>query len=339
MRFLQYETGPNDRDRRLDRVLRTFLPDTELGELYKAIRKGLIRINDKKTAQNYRIQEHDVISVAEFLVHPDGSRKDMEPGDVGRELEILFRNSQLLVINKPYDIPVQKAQKGQLSLDDIIRARYRPEDHSLSFNPGPLHRLDKKTTGVLCFSQNLTGARTFSELIQSHEVTKTYVALLSGVLDHDETWTDFITKADQDDHTPKGFHTVSVSESAGPEGKESITMVHSIATGSHKGNPLTFAVIRILTGRTHQIRSQCAAHGYPLLGDTAYGGPAIKASQDFFLHALTLSFPPDTSLDIPEEIRAPLPEAFKTFIAANFDGENRRKIDFFTLQPYNITTD
>jgi len=340
MRFLQYETGANDTDRRLDRVLRRFLPETELGELYKAIRKGLIRVNEKKTTQNYRIQEHDVIGVAEFLIqgnHPAKEQKAITQPQI--DLEILFRNQQLLVINKPYDIPVQKAQKNQLSLDEIIRKQYRPEDNSLSFTPGPLHRLDRKTTGILCFSQNLTGARTFSTLIQSHDVAKTYVALLSGRLTEDATWKDYIGKDGDSEGASSAFHTVSVSATADEAGKESITMVHPIAFGSWKGKPVTFAEIQILTGRTHQIRSQCASHGFPLLGDTAYGGPAITAPQDFFLHAIRLRFPPDSSLQVPPIITAPLPGAFHDFITVLFDGENQQKIDFFTHQSYNSCTD
>ncbi len=344
MRFLQYKTGQDDTDRRLDRVLRKFLPDMGLGELYKAIRKGLIKINGHKTTQNHHIEEGDVIEIAEFLT-AGSSASPKAPGNSFQSeknsipLEILFRNEQILIINKPYDIPVQKAARGEKSLDDIVRSQYSSPDTSLSFSAGPLHRLDKKTTGVLCFSQNLQGAREFSSLIQNHRITKTYVALLSGRLETEQTWTDFISKNDETD----GFKTVSVNTTADhTNAKESITMVTPLLAGttvrSGKKTDVTLARINILTGRTHQIRSQCSAHGYPLLGDTAYNGGKPNPGQDFFLHALTLTFPQESHLG-PTVVTAPLPAAFTAFLTTIFDSQSLEKIDFFKIQPYNESTD
>ncbi len=347
MRFLQYETGTNDIDRRLDRVLRRFLPELGLSEMYKALRKGFIRINNKKTSQNYHIAEGDIIFIADFLTSKNSSTSAADTVQKNTlPLEVLFKNDQILIINKPYDIPVQKARKGELSLDDTVRTRFPPSENSLSFSPGPLHRLDKKTTGVLCFSQNLQGARIFGELLQSHQIQKKYLALLCGQVTEKHTWTDYIeknTSSPDTQNSRKGtassFHTVSVTTDTTASGKKSTTIVTPLVTGFFDDTPLTLAEITILTGRTHQIRSQCASHGYPLLGDTAYGGKSITAKQDFFLHSYSLTFPEGILAETEQTITASLPPPFFSFISKVFSPESLQKIDFLPFQSYNNIAD
>ena len=191
---------------------------------------------------------------------------------------------------------------------------------SLSFKTGPLHRLDRKTTGLLAFSQNLQGAQCFSEKIKSHEIQKVYLALLEGNLTENQIWEEKIDKSEISNE--KGtrrkdsgrFHTVSVNSD---EGKMAHTEVTPLSHGLFWGKDVTLARVLIKTGRTHQIRAQAGFHGFPLLGDTAYGSGKIdskKWGQDFFLHASELHFPPDNPLNLPEKISAPLPKAFENIL-------------------------
>ena len=68
MDFVDFSVGKNDEDRRLDKVIRLFLKDAPLSQIYKLLRKGLIRVNQKKSNPDYRIQQNDVISIADFLL-------------------------------------------------------------------------------------------------------------------------------------------------------------------------------------------------------------------------------------------------------------------------------
>ena len=113
----------------------------------------------------------------------------------------------------------------------------------------------------------------------------------------------------------EGFHTVSVNSS--DEGKFAHTEVEPVSYGVFNGKDVTLARVLITTGRTHQIRSQCAYHGFPLLGDTAYGGTKIDSKrfgQDFFLHAAELYFPKDNPLGLPEKIITEFPKSFTQII-------------------------
>jgi 23S rRNA pseudouridine955/2504/2580 synthase len=310
MEFSKFEAGPGDDGRRIDRVLRHFLPDESLSSLYSAIRKGLIRINDKRIKPETHIFQGDVLSVADFLLSTKNS--DVKKGFEENILpyEIIFRNEHFLVINKPYDIPVQQAQSNGRSLAETVAAYYKsvssiPE--SLSFTPGPLHRLDRKTTGVLFFSWSLEGARWFSRQISAHMLEKKYLALVQGNFITAEEWEDFIEK---EEDSSLSFHTVRIVKASG---KRAQTKAEPVASGKYCGIPVTLVKFSISTGRMHQIRAQSSFHGFPLLGDVSYGGIAVHEKQDFFLHSYEICIP-DNKLGLPQSLKAPLPAVFNSML-------------------------
>ena len=314
MEFTTFYAGKDDDGRRLDRVARYFLPEENLSKLYQSIRSGFIKVNKKKSKPEYRISEGDEIAVAAVLLSKTKAETESDNGQkklffpAFEKNNILFQNDYVLIINKPYDICVQ----GKNSLAEQAAALWKQESHngqSLSFTPGPLHRLDRKTTGVLVFSRNLQGAQWFSNAFACHTVKKTYLALLEGRLPEKSFWQDFIKK--EENRSTQAFHTVSASAVQTEKSLNAVTEAEPVSYGTYYGKDITLALIGIQTGRTHQIRSQCALHGFPLLGDTAYGGIKITESQDFFLHAYQLEIPQNNPLGIPSKITA--------FISTNFN--------------------
>ena len=359
MDFKTFKAGKDDDGRRLDKVLRRFLSGENLSSLYKSLRKGLIKVNGKKCPGEFRLSEGDEIKVADFLLPPQvlaneknesySPRESSEKESKFIESITIFKNESLLILNKPYDIPVQPSSSSKVaSLAEIIQKDYEisHKNTSLSFRTGPLHRLDRKTTGLIAFSQNLEGAKWFSEKIKSHEIQKVYLALLEGKLTEKAVWEENIQKVESGKlKTESGklkaesfsfgkisgfeeagnfetkrlqgaFHTVSVS--SGGDGKAAYTEVTPISHGIFNKKSVTLARILIKTGRTHQIRAQAAFHGFPLLGDTAYGSQKIDAKkfgQEFFLHAAELHFPKDNPLGLAESITAPIPQSFEKLLA------------------------
>lgn len=313
MDFKDFNTGINDEGRRLDKVIRTFLSEVKLSDLYKLIRKGLIKINQKKTSPDYRIQKNDVISIAEFLLQEE--KDSAVPEKIECELlEIVFQNDHILIINKPYDINVHQDKN---SLEQTVKNYYlnhlKKNDNSLSFVPGPLHRLDKKTTGLLAFSLSHKGALWFTQNIQNHAIVKNYYAVLEGKIENKQVWEDYISNENESEN---GFYKVTAhsSKEEKSDSKKAITIVNPVDYGTYKGKSVTFADIQIKTGRKHQIRSQSALHNFPLIGDTVYGGTKINEKQDFFLCAYKLTFPSDNPLNLPDEIKISVPENFMDFL-------------------------
>lgn len=323
MDFTHFSAGTDDGGRRLDKIVRRFMPEESLSSLYKYIRKGLVKLNGKKCAGNTRTEAGDDIQIASFLVKRieiAAPKKDSFPRPAALpEQLVVLRTNDILFLNKPYDVPVHPASDGNAgaALSEIVQADYdffHEKQESLSFRTGPLHRLDRKTTGLIAFSQSLAGAQWFSETLRDRSVEKVYLGIVQGTMEGTQHWRDTIQKNER--IPANAFHTVSVHDGNG-SGKHSETLASPVAYGICAGMNVTLVEFTIKTGRTHQIRSQCAFHGFPLLGDTAYAGARIDSAEygyDFFLHAHRLAFRGDVLPGIPNEVTAPLPPNFKKML-------------------------
>jgi len=282
--------GPDDQDKRIDRILRTILPSLSLGIIYREIRKGRIRINSKKTDASNRISSGDSIEIHNSLLQP--LKKDIENIKIqGKEstvinrdngpLEIIFENDMILALNKPAGVAVHSGRRNKnrstpgesgVSLDEIVKTRYQNiTGRSLSFSPSPLHRLDKNTSGIILFGKSIEGARIITELLREKKIRKKYIALLDGYLETPVKWVDFLSH-----DTDKG---VAVNRSPESGGKKAVTRAEPLL---HSKNQ-TLAAVEIETGRYHQIRKQCALHGHPLSCDIKYGS-SCKEKGSYILH-------------------------------------------------------
>jgi 23S rRNA pseudouridine955/2504/2580 synthase len=279
-------TGENDKDRRLDRILRKALPGHPLALIHRLLRRGQVLVNDKPAKAHDRIDCGMKISIPSLndaqknnTLH---SRKDTKAVLKFEKSLILWQGSGLLAINKPPGLAVH----GPDSLDTMVNTYLADKlPPSLSFKPGPLHRLDKPSSGIVVFSENIDGARLFSELLRERKVKKTYLAIVKGTVKNEEIWHDELVR----DHEKK--KTFISREKTGS--KTAVTKITPLA--AEGGYSLIKA--EIATGRTHQIRAQASAHGYPLAGDVKYGG---HGKGSFFLHAWKLEF-------LEYTIEAPLP--------------------------------
>lgn len=301
MDFLEFKIGTDDKGRRLDKVLRIFNASLSLAQIYKALRKGLIKVNNKKSQPDYRIQDQDVISIAKFLIQND-QKPEVEPKNPAKtELEVVFKNEHFIIVNKPAGINIHPANKKEASLIELVNDYYSKnyKNDSLAFKPGPLHRLDKMTSGLVCFSASYEGARWFSSIMQEHGIKKTYKAIVQGKMTEPLQWEDLLQKDDE----AQGYHTVKISQ----EGKKSITIATPVKAGIVNGQELTEVEFRIETGRQHQIRAQASYHDFPLWGDTAYGGKKDKYNGGrYYLCAYKLEFP-QNELGLPPVIEIECP--------------------------------
>jgi 23S rRNA pseudouridine955/2504/2580 synthase len=297
------KTGPNDCGRRLDRILRKSLPDHSLSLIHRLLRQGKVRLNGKRAAADERVTAEAVIriTVPDGAFHTQAVQKKDSPS-LPPLPEILWRGSGIIVFNKPPGL----ASHGEASLDTRVKAWLaKTLPPSLSFQPGPLHRLDKPTSGIITFSETLAGARLFSKLLRERKIIKTYLAIVEGVITGEDVWQDTLTR-------DTVARTTRISDEAGA--KNAQTVIKAIA--SNGGYTLIEA--RLITGRTHQIRVQAAGHGHPLAGDVKYGGRKISGMPSgFFLHAGEMAFNEQTDV-FPPVITAPPPESFAVCISNLF---------------------
>lgn len=288
--------GEDDSGRRLDRVIRKFLEGNTLSEIYSAIRRGKIRVNGKKQKGAYLTQKGDEISIDLSLFAITGNSQEFKIDSLIPKPNILLKTDDLIFINKRAGELVH----GEKSLCEAVTRYFPPKEKSLSFKTGALHRLDKDTSGILTFSQSLRGAQAFSKALQEGNIEKLYIGITEGK------------------PALKKFKSII-------NGKECLCLIKILNFSEEKN--LSFVLFNLITGRKHQIRIQCAQFGTPLLNDKKYGSKqnkafpqnfSKKASNTYFLHAYKLIFKEQFFSDLPNEIRAPIPNSFKTAVKKLF---------------------
>jgi len=332
-----FEAGRDDAGKRLDRVLRTLLSDLPLGEIYRSIRTGEIRVNGKRARPDYRVEPGDVIEVPAnkssshgrkqgnrqtgsskaAVAAPKGVMLTTRDGErYSMSALILVETKSVLILNKPRGVDTH----GPQSLERAVSAYLSGSlPASLSFRPAPLHRLDRNTSGVVLFSRTIEGARRFTQLLRENRIEKWYLAVLRGFLVEQTQWRHVMSR----DTASRKSHATPVTSQEGrdPAGRTPAATVHPLAWGTEgagagRGLPVTLARIQLHTGKTHQIRAQAAASGYPLAGDRKYGD---SAAAPYLLHAGYVRLPAHDAVLGFRQVYAPLPAGFQT-AASRFFG-------------------
>jgi len=290
--------GADDSGRRLDRVLRKALRQTPLSAIHRMLRQGRILIDSRKAGAERRVLAGETITVLDMEYEGIELKEDKNAVEVP---EILFEGSGLLILNKPAGLSVH----GKDSIDNIVKSYLAPKLRpSLSFRPGPLHRLDRPSSGVLVFSTGLEGAQRFSAMMREGKIRKQYLAVVEGNMENTENWEDELFR----DKKIKKTFTAADQFTSYPKGKTALTKTRTVIGNKQ----YSLVLFEIETGRTHQIRAQAASRGHPLLGDKKYGGGFLSGG--FLLHAWRLYLQPP----FPSVVEAPLPENFKRKIVKLF---------------------
>jgi 23S rRNA pseudouridine1911/1915/1917 synthase len=222
-------------------------------------------------------------------------------------IEVLLDDPPCLVVNKPGGLLTQ-SPPGIDSLEDRVRAELQLLDaHDDNYYLGLPHRLDRPASGAVVMARTQRATRRLNDQFAGRLVDKRYWVLVEGELTECEgTWQDRLRKIPGRPH-------VEVVSRGHPEGRLAVLDFRTLGVG-----PLgSWLEIRLQTGRTHQIRVQCAQRGHPVLGDEQYGstapfGPATEdvRARWIALHARSLGFLHPTRREVVH-VQAPLPEVWR----------------------------
>lgn len=282
---------------RLDKALASIESDWSRTQISNWIDDGLVTVNGSEVKAKYKVKEGDVIEVDV----PEPEPLEVIPENL--ELDIIYEDEDVLVVNKPKGMVVHPAP-GHMTGTLVNGLMYHCKDLSGIngvLRPGIVHRIDKDTSGLLMVAKNDLAHTSLVDQLVNKTVTRKYTALVHGHIPHDKGTIDAPIGRD-----PKDRQKQAIVDN----GKHAVTHFTVL---ERFGGKYTLVECRLETGRTHQIRVHMNYIGYPLVGDPKYGP---KKTIDFggqVLHAGVLGFiHPRTKEYL--EFETPLPDDFLTLL-------------------------
>ena len=294
----EYIVSQEEKGKRLDTYIPSVDTDITRTSAQRLIEDGNILVNGKNAKVSYKIQENDKISVE----IPEPKQIELKAQNI--PIEIIYEDSDIIVVNKPKGMVVHPANGNpDGTLVNAIMAICKDSLSGIGgeIRPGIVHRIDKDTSGLLIVAKNDNAHVKMSEQIKNHEVKKTYIALVRGVFKENEATIDM----------PIGRSTSDRKKMAvNKNGKNAITHIKVLK----RFDKYTLLKVNIETGRTHQIRVHLSHIGYPIVGDYTYSngknefdviGQCLHAQKLEFKHTITQK---DMCLE------AELPQYFKDIL-------------------------
>lgn len=278
----------NEAGQRLDKLLAKYMDTAPKSFFYKMLRKKNITLNGKKAEGSEKVAEGDEIRLFlsdETIAGFQSGKKniganestEVEQGKASIPLlkshEIVFEGKHLLIMNKPAGELSQKAKKEDISINERM-VEYLKVTHGIgldSFTPGVCNRLDRNTTGLIIAGKSLAGLQEMAELLKKRTVHKYYLCIVAGKADKKRHLSGYLRKEASTNMVQVVSEEEFQKKNLNPKEYDRIeTELLPLLTNGGS----TLLAIRLITGKTHQIRAHLASIGLPLLGDTKYAAGA-----------------------------------------------------------------
>lgn len=280
----------NSEGQKIEKFVRKYLPEAPLGFIFKAFRKKDIKINGHWVKKDAIVHEGDVVRIYVSDSQLEDFKKPRPVTPKPFPYPIVYEDENILIVDKPKGLLVYGDDKGSREtlgnavLDYLCyEGAYDPSD---AFTPSPAHRLDRNTSGLVCYGKTDVGLKALTDLFKERDqIHKVYLALLVGDLQGKGQINKPLWKNEKEGRV----YVKPLSEG----GKTAITEYEV----KKRFGDYTLAEVNLLTGRTHQIRVHFASIGHPLVGDEKYGDyedcrkvKKLIGLESQFLHAHKLDF-------------------------------------------------
>ena len=255
----------NQEGQRLDKLLQKYLNKAPKSFIYKMLRKKNITLNGKKADGSEKTNLNDEIKL--FLADEtiDSFRENVSAAIVEGDLNIVYEDEHCLIINKSAGMLSQKAKPEDISLVEyvisyLLKTGKLTEEEMKTFKPGICNRLDRNTSGLVVAGKTLKGLQVMSELFRNRGLDKYYLCIVKGKVSKKHKLKGYLRK---DEKTNK----VMVLEQEFSDSEYIETEYEPVMSSE----TFTLLKVKLITGKTHQIRAHLSSIGHPIIGDEKYG--------------------------------------------------------------------
>lgn len=257
----------NDANQRIDKYLKKLLVNAPANFIYKMFRKKDIKVNGKRVDEKYILKLNDIVEM--FLYEDKFKEFTAEKSiyEVAKTFKVLYEDKHVLIVFKPAGLLVHEDVNESVNTLTNQVLSYLAEKNELdlsrenTFMPGPVHRLDRNTSGIVIFGKTLAALQALNEMIkQRHCIEKSYLTICKGRLSNKRNLKGYIVKLEDQAQ-------VKLVKKDYPGALTMETIVEPIKYN----DKFSLVEVTLVTGRMHQIRIHLSSIGHPVIGDRKYG--------------------------------------------------------------------
>lgn len=292
-----FTVASNEAGQRFDKYLQKLLRQAPSSFIYKMLRKKNIVLNDRKATGREILALKD--SVKLYLSDETFQKFCGNPAPLSEkapvDLDVIYEDAHILLMNKPAGLLSQKASVQDDSMNDrllqyLVNQGEVNEQSLRTFTPSICNRLDRNTSGIIVAGKSLAGLQKMSELLHNRTLHKYYICIVQGIVEERATVHGYLSKDERTNKVTIWPESKGTKKDTFPIWTQYVPLL--------KNQNYTLLCVKLITGKTHQIRAHLSAAGHGIAGDTKYGDTkcnryfqSVYGLRHQLLHACMLVFP------------------------------------------------